>query len=78
MPKTYVEEMAERKEKQRIADYQRGERDVFKPKGAATSVAALQRDDMKKLTQTQEQKMNTFIDEMRQNFLTAQNANQIP
>lgn len=33
---------------------------------------------MKKMTANQEQKMTTFIDEMRQNFLSQQNANQVP
>jgi hypothetical protein len=38
----------------------------------------LQQDQMKKMTQNQEKKMGTFIDEMRQNYITQQNANQVP
>ena len=38
----------------------------------------MQRAQMQKMTLNQEEKMGTFIDEMRQNFISQQSANQVP
>lgn len=51
---------------------------LYKPPAATSTMYGMQTQEMKKLTKNQEQKMSTFIDEMRQNFLDQQNSNQVP
>lgn len=51
---------------------------LYKPPAETASLMGLQQNQMKQMTQNQEKKMGTFIDEMRQNYITQQNANQVP
>lgn len=48
---------------------------LYKPQAATTSVADVQGKEIKRMAKNQEVKMGEFIDEMRQNYLQAQNAN---
>ena len=77
-PKTYVEKMEKDKARRRHAAETLPSDYLYKPPAEHSSSLGLQTAEMKKLTKNQEAKMGDFIDEMRQNYLTAQNANQVP
>jgi hypothetical protein len=77
-PKTYVDDMEKQEAKRKAMRAQETTDSLYKPKAASTSMADMQRAQMQKMTLNQEEKMGTFIDEMRQNFLQQQNANQVP
>ena len=77
LPKTYGHTMGEDKAR-RTAIATKESTKMFNPAGQPTAGSNMQQREIKKMAKNQEQKMETFIDEMRQNFLQSQNANQVP
>mgnify|MGYP007125035465 CR=1 FL=1 len=78
VPKTVVEEAEGRQQRRKHAMETQSSEYLYKPKASTTGIAEVQGKEIKKLAKNQEQKMGEFIDEMRQNYLQAQNANQVP
>ena len=66
--KLYAEEMHKKKEKFHEAEKQPSEF-LYKPPVEFKSTADIQKKEIQKMSKTQEEKLGTFIDEMRQNYL---------
>ena len=77
-PKTYVDEMEKQEAKRKALKAAETTSSLYAPKTSSTSGVDMQRAQMQKMTLNQEEKMGTFIDEMRQNFISQQSANQVP
>ena len=77
-PKTYVDEMEKKEAKRKTLKAAETTNSLYAPKTSSTSGVDMQRAQMQKMTLNQEEKMGTFIDEMRQNFISQQSANQVP
>ena len=78
MPKTYVEEMEAKKVRQLHAAEIRPSDYMYRPPAETTTPMQMQTAQIKKMTKNQEEKMSSFIDEMRQQFVQQQNANTVP